>query len=769
MSAQTLGARLAAASPDKRFALHVAEGDRGSFADYDRVLAGLLDRAIRGEQVVDVTPARRRTDSDVVTITVGDHEREILEAMLAPTAQQARGGWYVPEADRQRIGMIEFARWAKAEPRFSISAADAQRAAVQLDAMDAIVIWAALEPVMELLYLPFKLRSGYWLGDRRPDLMQKDWASVDGSYAALGIDSSPLAAFKDGRAWATRSIEDVMTARDALLEAWKGAPGDVGERAILLLISRLVERYYAKAKEGMAQRTKVMNKGLERALTGAFGGDWLSFVRYLGEQVHPGEQIATAVEPTSMLVSGRDRAAQAAAATGVAVEEIERMLTAYWGGQHDSPVEQRARVMREWWTAFDTLHARQAPAMPSLWGLLGDRFEDMGQNSDDGRYTRRGYELLPPELNRSVEDHWGTAVLPRWPHALVTEAYPHATFAEALGPGIDFWHGVALTCWFICEGPYSRTEIGGIPNYYDRQIKLLEAIGCPIDFGMFADLRAAEKRLTDRPPPAGETTEHNLGEGMSFSITISTGSDKKDGFEHMRDVVTRYRRAWAEQHLERYLHARWEQDLRAVGDDYHRHVADKGKPPTVKQFAKIAEHTANHWFGGDLAQLCNALGLPSPEPQQHRRMLPTDRGAFVTRVRELLGGQRWETSPEDIEPDERERRLRLSELADRAPAVVQIWEATGDPPPLIGASWARSRLETAFGPDTEAGWQKYLGIVDQVVHEPQATPQAAIPSAPAVVETAPLPRPPIATPSAEAAVSQATKRGVRGLLSRLRG
>lgn len=771
--APTFGARFAAASPAERAALHTGEGDRQAFADYDRVLSDLFDRAIRGTQILDVALTTRRTESDVITLKVADEERAVLAGVLAPEAQQARGGWYVPAADKPLVGMVEFARWANAEPRFSISAADAQRAAVKLDTPDAIAVWAALEPVMELLYLPLKLRSGYWLGDRRPDQMEKDWATVDTAYAAFGIDTTPVAMFKDGRGWATRTIDEVIAARQALLNAWKSAPPDVGERAIVLLISRLVERYYAKAKHGMVQRTKVMNKGLERALTGAFGGDWLAFLRYLGEQVHPAEQIATAVEPTSLLVSGRDRAAQAAASTGVPVEEIERMLAAYWGGHEDSPVEQRARVMRGWWRAFDELHARQAPGMPSLWGLLGDRFEDTGQNFDDGRYTRHGYRLLPAEISAQVDALWGTAVLPRWPQALVTEPYPQASFAETLGAGVDFWHGVALTCWFICEGPYSRTDIGGMPNYYDRQIKALDELGCSIDYAMFADLREAEKKLTDRPLPAGDTTEYDVGNGMSFSITVSTGPTKKDGFEHLRDVVTRYRRAWAEQHFERYLQGRWEQDLRGVGDAYHTYVADKGKPPTLKQFAKLAEVAANRWFGGDLAQLSNALGLPAPEPPTYRRLLPLDRPAFVARVRELLGGQRWEESPDEMDRDDRERRLRLSELAEHGPAAIQIWEATGEPPPQKSASWARYRLETAFGPDTDAGWQKYLKALEVALREPRASGQpapehAAAPARPPEGVSGQMRRSPPAR-AAEAPQPEPRQRGVRGLLWRLRG
>ena len=72
----------------------------------------------------------------------------------------------------------------------------------------------------------------------------------------------------------------------------------------------------------------------------------------------------------------------------------------------------------------------------------------------------------------------------------------------------------------------------------------------------------------------------------------------------------------------------------------------------------------------------------------------------------------------EMDRAERERRLRLSELAEHAPAVLQVWEATGEPPPLKGASWACFRLETALGSDTEAGWQKYLKAVAAALREP---------------------------------------------------
>ena len=415
----THGAHLNAAAPQDRPAIHAARDGREAFADYDRVVTRLLDDAIRGKQILNLTEATRRTENDQLTLKIGDDERAALAAVLDRAAQQAQGAWYLPDTDRPLAGVIQFACWAQKEPRFSIGAADAQRGAVALDSPDTILVWALLEPVITELFLPFKLRSGYWLGDRRPDQMTADWARAERAYRTLGIDTDPVDSLKDGRRWARLGIDDVLDARRRILQAWTDAPADVGQRALVLAISNLVERYYSKAKDGKAQRSKVLNKTLERVFTGTFGGDWIALVSYLGEDIHPAEQIATAVTPTSLMVSGADRARQAAAASGAPVEEIQRMLAASSGGHDHSPVEQRANVTRDWWQAFDELHARQAPGMPSLWGLLGDRTEDANRRAsdEDDRYTPRGYLMLPSDLVASVEMLWGTTVLDRWPTA----------------------------------------------------------------------------------------------------------------------------------------------------------------------------------------------------------------------------------------------------------------------------------------------------------------------------------------------------------------
>jgi len=81
----------------------------------------------------------------------------------------------------------------------------------------------------------------------------------------------------------------------------------------------------------------------------------------------------------------------------------------------------------------------------------------------------------------------------------------------------------------------------------------LAALGCPVDDNFFADLRRVEQRLG----PIEERTETISEEseaGISITLTAARG-ERRDGYEMLRDVITRHRRAWAEKYLTAYLEA----------------------------------------------------------------------------------------------------------------------------------------------------------------------------------------------------------------------
>jgi hypothetical protein len=68
----------------------------------------------------------------------------------------------------------------------------------------------------------------------------------------------------------------------------------------------------------------------------------------------------------------------------------------------------------------------------------------------------------------------------------------------------------------------------------------------------------------------------------------------------------------------------------------------KGRPATLKQFAKVAAPAANHWFCGDLSGLYAAIGEKISERPTRGSIIPQDRLGYVSAVYALLGGQHFE-------------------------------------------------------------------------------------------------------------------------------
>jgi hypothetical protein len=63
-----------------------------------------------------------------------------------------------------------------------------------------------------------------------------------------------------------------------------------------------------------------------------------------------------------------------------------------------------------------------------------------------------------------------------------------STVAEAIGPALSFWHECALTARFVCEGPFSRTDMAGLAQYHRLQLQALRQLDMPIDSRLFEEL-----------------------------------------------------------------------------------------------------------------------------------------------------------------------------------------------------------------------------------------------------------------------------------------
>jgi hypothetical protein len=711
----SFGAQYAALDTvEERLALETAAAGRGPFAEIDAIMDRLVLRALHGERVVEPLSAPR---GEVRLVLTGEDDQHLLTEHFELERQQARGAWYKPKGNGLQVGLVHVACWQKTKPRYLLTLATEEVAVADFHRVDAVVVWAVLEPIFDALSLPLRLRAGRWAGEKTVEQQQGYWTkTIWPVYDALGLSGEAVRAFAPNTGWAELDREQVEGRRAALLAPWSDATIETAKRLRTLRIGQLVERYYAKAKGAAALRSRVMNdRGAERTLTAYFGGDWLALLEYLGEEPHPDEQVTRALPQTRLMVGTSERAASVAAEHGLPTEEVERMVAAYWR-QTDgtSPPEQRVRVLKHLWQGFDDAHARQAPGMKSLSSIWGD-----GHNSDpDTTNGVHGDMDLREELLRDVERLWGTKLNPRSPERLVTESFPQSAASHTFGPALYFWYRAGLNAWNICEGGSAHSELEDFEQYMARETEAVANVGFPVDADLFTELRAAESKLGPVEEIYETTSEEHIGP-VTLSMQIG-GRTRRDGFEILRDIITRHRRLWADQHLDDYLQACWRRELEAVGVAYNRHAADRAKPPTVRQFANIAKDAASHWFAGDLTGVYGALGLTSPMPApSYERLLPTDIRAFQGRVRTLLEARLRSQRVQLQEREETLLKVATNQLAHYAIDWVELRESIGQPPELkqFGVPRFRNASSSQLWDDLDEGWQTFSSVVQTALAE----------------------------------------------------
>jgi hypothetical protein len=238
----------------------------------------------------------------------------------------------------------------------------------------------------------------------------------------------------------------------------------------------------------------------------------------------------------------------------------------------------------------------------------------------------------------------------------------------------------------------------------------LASLGCPIDSTLFDDLRAAESRLGPKELIWKETT-------VGAATLNLGGGTHRDGFEILRDIITGHRRAWGQRYLSEYLQARWRGELQAASREYSRFAADKTKPPTPKQFAKIARPPAAHWFGGDITGVYAALGLKCPlQPPTYSRILPHDWRGFVGQVFVELGGDLPKPEDRDERPEQNASRYALDRLAGQSLDWVQVSEALTRQPEL--SEFGQRRFEgygSYLADDVNEAWRSYCSAIERAL------------------------------------------------------
>lgn len=722
---------LASETLDRMLALEVERDRSASFESIDTFVAEIVRRSFNGERVATITRAERPQSISLDALDAPAHDW--ITEWFAVERQQARGAWFLPDEVRIDVGVLNLPHFFGAYPDFAhMIAADERITLPVAGNPEALAIWAALEPLCAALVAPLILR-GPDLGKQGREKQLQAWAAVDAFYAAIGLKvDDALGSLRYGSGWSTLRAQQQVERKRAFLaviahelDEWNAA------RFRAYQLHTLVRRYYEKAKKGPPARRQVLVRAHERILSAYFGGDWLAFLAYLGEDPHPDERVATTLPETRLFAGGAAQVDAVAAEVGLPSSEIERMLGAFWGtARLVSPVEERVQVLRDYWWALDKIHAAQRPGMTPLWGLVDDLgFSLPGSRSTAPYHPGLYRDLLPLPLLESVERLWGTSLLPRWPDRMVTTLSPHARLAEAWGPALRFWHGCALTAWFVCEGPFSRTDLPGLATYYRREVAELAEMDCGIDAELFEELRAAEARLGPPEPRSRDASTHEIGHGLSVTMTLSTDM-RRAGFEYLRDIITRYRRSWAAHSLDHYLQHRWDGDLRPVATEFSRLIEVKGKPPTPKQFAKAAEVAANHWFGGDLRDLYGAIGEKIALQPSYTRVVPPDPIGFAWAVFHALGGGhafRNMTSvvanptPEQLAASSTYRNLE--KLAELSGWYLQLEEALSRPPTL--QEFGRTKFEWAsktLADDVITAWEIYTSALATAKQSPPGTP-----------------------------------------------
>jgi hypothetical protein len=706
---------LHASSVAELLALERQDGKSERFALLDSLTGEILIRALCGERIV--TMKENEVYENAVTIDdLNSQHREFLSETFSLEHQHSKGAWFVPDKVSLSGGIANFPSYLTKGLRFPHGLASLERGKVLLkSSADAIFLWAVLAPMFERLLSPFELR-GRLLGTLSDEEEIEAWREAYSFFDGLGF-SNVIEMDLLRRQWRdSRDASSQLRAKQTLLRALSNsADASIGTRYRVSALVPLLTQYYKKAKaDGRVKRKQALTKPFQATLSGFFQGDWLAFLDYVGEAPHPDEQIVTAIPKTPLKVRGISRAEEIAASQGIPKEEVQRIAAALWQeSAGTSPVEARIEALKKFWEVFDSVHSKQQTGMKPLWGLIEEVGSIAFERNAESPYQPGLYrELVPGQLIGEIESLWGTIMITKWPDRIVTEPFPHQTMAETFGPALRFWQSCALTAWFICEGPYSRTDMAGLAHHERRELHELKEMGMPIDESLFKDLIKGESRLGPEEPITRDSSTTAVGHGFSITMSVSAGSRRK-GFEILRDIITRHRRAWTNLYLDSYLRTRWEAELDSAAKAFNLLINERGgKAPTLKQFAKSAQLATNHWFNGDVTGLYRAIGEKAPIQPTRIRLMPEDMADFVRRVYDDLPSNQFQVYEGRISDDTSQDYYR-KELAELAIKYVQLEEALGRPLEMkeLGDKFTyRSKVLNA---DEATAWRIYSDAVQK--------------------------------------------------------
>jgi hypothetical protein len=700
------------------------------FAQQEGLALRLLSSTLAGTPILTVQAGLSRGNDDSLTLHgLTEVERSWIDTTMPLPAHQRHGGWWLPEQVPVAAGVCDLPSLLRRHGEFGLASAVDLNVKLDATSGDAMFAYTVLQPLTASILAPLLLRSG--AAPKQVAGRAAAWSELPEVYDDLGLDAGvPLTQMMPGPGWRSLSRHEQQRVRITLLDTLsEQVTLETVQRFRARQIAQLTAATYAKGKRAaMPLARTVLFKARQPILAAWFASDWVGFLNWLGEQPNPGEDVVTELPEVPLIVAQPGQAGEVARETGLSEDAVNAILLSFAGGVDvqaspgaasataaqdavaatGTPVADRIATIKAFFGEFDAVHTRQTSEMPSLWGLVDEGFYVIGDPNDT---SRRHRQLLTAELNVRIDDLWQGTCLKRYPDRIVSEPHPHKQMAVAAGPALQVWQGVALTCWFICEGPYSRTTLPGLQNYYRRELKELEEFRHPIPTGLFRDLEAAEHRLGPEEPTAIDSTEHPVTDGLTITVSMSSGTRRR-GFELLRDIVTAHRQSWVSEYLDAYLERRWRGELQAVGREYHRQLAGRGKAPTHKQFAGFAASAANHWFNGDLSGLYAALGERPPAQSKRVDLLPGDVYDLCWQTYRNLGGNTFKRDP-IAHPETYGRNYELGRIAALVPTYIQLWEALDRPPTPQETN--ASRVNWPWPGGVDEAWPMFVTAIEDAL------------------------------------------------------
>ena len=266
-------------------------------------------------------------------------------------------------------------------------------------------------------------------------------------------------------------------------------------------------------------------------------------------------------------------------------------------------------TLKAYWSEFDEVHAHQAPGMKPLYGLVeftGSRAWNLTGCSRTAATARGCFPdlLRPLRCSDDIERLWGSTMLARWPDRIVTEISPHAALSGTFGRALRFWHEVALTTWYLAEGPFTRSQTQrGWRGVMLSISKTWRRSAAPVDPTLFTELIEGEAKLGPKEPVDKDP--------VSPTFLAVHPHTQRPGFEILRDIVTRHRHTW--------LSATWTPTSSPDGTaSFERQPAIMPRPSPPRGNRRHQSSSpalrwtpTNHWLGGDISAFYAAIGEKS--------------------------------------------------------------------------------------------------------------------------------------------------------------